>query len=1188
MAKKILMAVCTVLTVPTVLFAGPWNWKKTAGGEYSFEDPANWESVGSYATYNIINAQTEGKQTITVGEPHDDIGNFYVGGAPCPLLFKGESLLVTSYLSFKFGETIVENSIDWNTTDRSALIGSAADSTLRLQNGGTLTLHGDKAFSVGNAGYPGSLILEKDGTLNLPDGGTVKLGSTATEGSTGRLLVKEGGTYAGSGNHRLMVGGQTDGYVRQDGGQVDIGTRGLLFNTDDGTKAPAGSTYGLYHFAGGTLTSTGPARIGNNFGSADLYVEADGMTVGSVYLGEWGAVATAARTAALTVDKGATLETTGDWTVGSAKTGDGEAISVNLNDGGTVRIAAGKKLSETDGTAATVNFNFNGGRIESRGQVYMQAYEHFQYVVYPKGGTLALRENGACNVSGEIVDATGYGVDSISLTAAGSNYVSAPKVVISGGSGTGAQAIAVMGEDRAVKGVVVTCRGSGYAADDVLTVSFVSPLGSGAAAEAKLSVNTPGVFTIDCEEGKTVKQWQDNHYAGILNMAGGEWIQAAALPNLGELRLSGGSFNGAKLNSEVTLKSCAGDSTHLAPTFKVPSGSSGNTTEQKVAALDLEDGVVTLGMVDNKGNAKFSAGTYTRERGIALVSAHARFLANVGETDFASTGVDGTRQLNGMIWNAGETLSPVVIGDDGALSKGDTKNVSSAAAEGESVISERKTVTLKYSTVNSLTMNAADGLSEVLFGANGQSEILSGMVLFRYSGTNALKRIAATSGSITTRNPGGLVLFANGVCERELALGGESNHLKVEGPFADPDGGTPLAMTFASRRQGSPDRGALYWLSSTANTFSGGVNLNDGAVAIASDASLGAAAAPVHVSGDSLLMSAEGPLILPATRTIELADKARFVLRSASEGNAAQVAATVKGTGDLYVNKFDSTMAMKLTGDVSGFTGDYYISGTLEAASLPEKSGIRFAGDTVPGVLETNGVFDRDLTTKEGGIAWIGAACYGADKAFGGLAAKGGDLAVDFGGAGETVNVGCEALPDGARVALQSADADGELAISNRIDLCGHVLSIAVAAGKEATLACGICDSVGGGVLDLSGEGVLAVAGTLPAGLTVTGNGILRLTGSIPFAPDEQGEVSSVQVEGAVVLDSQFGLDSLLTREELEAYRERAGGILLLTAKGGISGARLLNTPYRGWKLRAKAGELRLTPHADGTVIVIR
>ena len=55
-------------------------------------------------------------------------------------------------------------------------------------------------------------------------------------------------------------------------------------------------------------------------------------------------------------------------------------------------------------------------------------------------------------------------------------------------------------------------------------------------------------------------------------------------------------------------------------------------------------------------------------------------------------------------------------------------------------------------------------------------------------------------------------------------------------------------------------------------------------VAIASDASLGAAAAPVHVSGDSLLMSAEGPLILPATRTIELADKARFVLRSASEG----------------------------------------------------------------------------------------------------------------------------------------------------------------------------------------------------------------------------------------------------------------------------------------------------------------
>ena len=1189
-ANKILSATCAVLAIPAALYGGPWTWQRTAGGEYSFEDVANWGTAGTYGTYVITDKATEGPQTIVVGQLHDDINNFYVGGSPHPLLFKGAELSVGNYLAFKFGETIVENAIVWNAPTKTALVGDATNSTLRLRNGGSLAICNDVAFSVGTGGRSGTLIVEKGGTLGFPDGGTLKLGAAVAPGSSGCLLVKAGGAYSGAGNHRLMIAGQTDGSVRQDGGRVEIGTRGILFNTDDGTKAPAGDTYGLLHFAGGELLSAGPTKIGCNAGSSGLYVGADGMTLASVCLGGWTETSGTGRNAALTVGCNAVLTTTGDWTVGSANAGGGDAIDVNLNDGGTVRIAAGTKLEETDG-AATVNFNFNGGRIESRGQVYMQPYERFRYVVYPKGGTLALRDGGVCNANGEIVDATGFGVDAIEIVNPGAGYASAPKVVISGGAGTGASAIAVMGEDQTVTGVVITCRGSGYLADDEPIVTFVSPAGGGASAVAKLSANTPGVFTIDCDDGKTVNQWQLNHYAGILNLAGGTWSQSgtqSGLPNLGELRISGGSFSGRSLNPAVTLKVCAGDSSHLSPAFKVPSGTSGITNGQEVAELDLSDGVLTLGMgVDNKGYAKFSVGRYVRDRGVGVVSPHARFLADIGETALASTGADGVRQLNGIVWDKSGTLSPTEIGEDGALNGGATKNVGSAAAEGESVISERKSVTLSaYSTVNSLTMNAADGLSEVLFGADGQSEILSGMVLFRYSGTNALKRIAATAGTITTRNPGGLVFFANGACERELVLGGQPNHLKVEGPFADPSGGNPLSLTFSGRRQLSPDRGALYWLNAEANTFSGGVNLNDGAVAVASDSSLGAAAAPIHVSGHSLLMSAGGALSLPATRTIEIADKARFVLRNASEDDpAARIAATVAGSGDLYANRFDSAMAMKLTGDLSGFDGNCYVSGTVETPGLPERVGIRFAGDAVPGILATSGRFVHCLSAKRGGIAWIGSECYGTDRAFGGLAAKGGNLAVDFGGAGETVRVGCAAMPDGSRLALQSADSDGELTVSNLVDLCGNRLSVAVAAGKEATLASGLADSAGGGELTLAGKGVLTVGGVLPTGLKAAGDGVLKLVGRVAFSID--GEFVPQSLDCPVEIGATLALETSATVKDLRPHAGKQDGFLLLTAAGGIGGVRSLPTSLGGWRLQVKGNELRLV-HAVGTVLIVR
>jgi hypothetical protein len=89
----------------------------------------------------------------------------------------------------------------------------------------------------------------------------------------------------------------------------------------------------------------------------------------------------------------------------------------------------------------------------------------------------------------------------ITVTDGGSGYGTPPTVTISGGSGTGATAIAVV-TAGAVTSVILTNAGSGYLATDTLTVAFGTSGGTGAAATAtmtgfsvvSLTLNSAGRF----------------------------------------------------------------------------------------------------------------------------------------------------------------------------------------------------------------------------------------------------------------------------------------------------------------------------------------------------------------------------------------------------------------------------------------------------------------------------------------------------------------------------------------------------------------------------------------------------------------------------------------------------------------------------------------------------------------------
>lgn len=79
-------------------------------------------------------------------------------------------------------------------------------------------------------------------------------------------------------------------------------------------------------------------------------------------------------------------------------------------------------------------------------------------------------------------------VDTLTLTAGGSGYTSAPTVTISGGTGSGATATATITGD-AVTSVSLTAAGSGYLSTDTLTVTFSGGGGSNAAATASVSTS---------------------------------------------------------------------------------------------------------------------------------------------------------------------------------------------------------------------------------------------------------------------------------------------------------------------------------------------------------------------------------------------------------------------------------------------------------------------------------------------------------------------------------------------------------------------------------------------------------------------------------------------------------------------------------------------------------------------------
>jgi autotransporter-associated beta strand protein len=414
------------------------------------------------------------------------------------------------------------------------------------------------------------------GNLWLGDNavGTLSVAGTAEVNARNLLVGKTGGADAGVGGAIYQTGGTVN--VLGDGvNPVDLGFKGEVLGH---------SAYGYYNMAGGVLNMNVNARSGYNpflIGlNAPAVFDQTGGTVNNpatsnILLGVYGNAVMNVTGGAFRMSNnfsssgilvgnisegtlnigGGTSSALVDLTAGPVA---GSIIMGRIDSQGTINLRTNGILKvggiyganafpgESQGSAV---FNFHGGTI-SFGASYLpsgatSSMEAINYAyLYSEGGTIDT--NGIdTTIAQGIEDPTASGIKRIDVVGGGSGYIGTPLVTISGGSGFGATAVAVMNGDK-VDHFVITNPGSGYSPDDSLSVTLT---GGGFTTAANLSIGT-GTTYFAANSGGALQKVGDgtltlsgmNNYAGLTSVKGGG------------LSVTGSLTGGVDVYSDATLR----------------------------------------------------------------------------------------------------------------------------------------------------------------------------------------------------------------------------------------------------------------------------------------------------------------------------------------------------------------------------------------------------------------------------------------------------------------------------------------------------------------------------------------------------------------------------------------------------------------------------------------------------------
>jgi fibronectin-binding autotransporter adhesin len=570
---------------------------------------------------------------------------------------------------------------------------------------------------------------------------------------------------------------------------------------------------------------------------------------------------------------------------------------------------------------------------------------------------------------------------------------------------------------------------------------------------------------------------------GIVQMrGGGSFGSATALSVTGNGQFENGdtnrSFNNGRTNriGDGTATLSLGGATG-AGTFSMPFPAADNTHSQTFAGLTVNAGqniLNTVGSVSGTNNLIFTGSTgagYERNTNglvnvVTLTGFNPQFTnAPTAAGGSSVSGTDSDATLIGAILNGNDFIAAAsgnfaAATYDTTLTAGKNVNVAGAlATSGNLAINS-----LRFGENAARTVSIA--VSDTLTIASGG--ILIGAAVATTGNT-------ITGGSITA-GQNDLWIYANGTGLNNPLNG--NNALTIASKIT---GG--ISVTVGG--QGSTGIGQQVDFTNSSNDYAGGTYLTRATLSVAADGVLGSTTGAVTaVSGLNYLSPSAGFTFDSARNFVVNSGAALFI---AGKGQTNTIAGQLSGGGQFGPGYESSGDRLILTGNNSGFTGQYMVNGYLnatESTSLSSNANLVFTGrDQLNlGVLETSGTFSRTLGSGAGQVQWQNQSGY----AGGGFAAVGGALTVNIGGnvTPDTLTWGSGYfLPQNGALNLGTTVSTDDLTFLNPIALNGAQRRINVSAAGTTNAT-------------ISGE----LSGNASSGITKGDTGTLVLTGNNTYS----------------------------------------------------------------------------------------
>lgn len=643
------------------------------------------------------------------------------------------------------------------------------------QNGtGTLTLDSTNTYTGSTTVTAGTLSVTgalgaTTVTVNPASAATATMNLTGSMTQTTAAALKVGATTGGtaifnisgsavvnkgSGNQPISAGTAGFGVINMSGGTVTPGQYLVAGITNAGAKGIwniSGGTVSITGNNGGTLGASGSTHGWLNMSGTGAYASTDTANNGAsgIYVGE-----NATGTGFLNISGNAVATLGGVTTSAALKIGvsSGSYGLVNLGavgaGGGTIKATR----VWTGNAGATSFFNFHGGTLMPLlvNATFMTGLTGAY--VYSEGGIID-NNSVAITIGQALLTPSGQGAASISTAGftALTGYTTAPAVLITGGSGTGMTANAVINGSGTLTGFTVTNPGTGYASTPTVTLYGGGKSTSDVSTTAvTLGVNTSGGLIFQGSATTTLSG--ANTYTGQTAVNAGTLSVTGSLASTSVNVASGASLTLASntsltastltLGGAGTVTTTTGDFAISATRTLTPTG---NLVVNPAGNLALSGGTLSFSLNNIITNsAKLTTASAVTQPGtvtIAVDGTGASFDSSVSHTYqilSSTTTLDKTKfflstsNLSGGVWS---------------LARGDTGTIGGTS-------SQLYLVFTPYPKVTTLSALEGTGTAPLNVKAGGQVHVVVTMnepVVVNVN--NGIPQIALNTGGFATYDP---------------------------------------------------------------------------------------------------------------------------------------------------------------------------------------------------------------------------------------------------------------------------------------------------------------------------------------------------------------------------------------------------------------------------------------------------